>query len=60
MQNAYENGAGWGLGSFAMTRQDRRRTSGREGGGDLGGSTWRRGQLICEAPDVSDTRAKHS
>ena len=25
MQNAYENGAGWGLGSFAMTRLDRRR-----------------------------------
>jgi hypothetical protein len=25
MQNAYENGAGWGLGSFATTRPDRRR-----------------------------------
>jgi hypothetical protein len=25
MQNAFENGAGWGLGSFAMTRLDRRR-----------------------------------
>ena len=31
MQNAYENGAGWGLGSFAMTRLDRRRPGpGRE------------------------------
>ena len=29
MQNAYENGAGWGLGSFAMTRLDRRRQPGR-------------------------------
>jgi len=32
MQNAYENGAGWGLGSFAMTRLDRRRPPGREAG----------------------------
>ena len=30
MQNAYENGAGWGLGSFAMTRLDRRRPPTRE------------------------------
>ena len=30
MQNAYENGAGWGLGSFAMTRLDRRRPPGPE------------------------------
>ncbi|KAF9646178.1 hypothetical protein BDM02DRAFT_281733 [Thelephora ganbajun] len=30
MQNAYENGAGWGLGSFAMTRLDRRHPLGRE------------------------------
>lgn len=30
MQNAYENGAGWGLGSFAMTRLDHRRPPGRE------------------------------
>lgn len=29
IQNAYENGAGWGLGSFAMTRLDRRRPCGR-------------------------------
>lgn len=29
MQNAYENGVGWGLGSFAMTRLDRRRPPGR-------------------------------
>lgn len=29
IQNAYENGAGWGLGSFAMTRLDRRRPPGR-------------------------------
>lgn len=39
MQNAYESGAGWGLGSFAMTRLDRRRTSGRETRGDPGKST---------------------
>lgn len=30
MQSAYENGAGWGLGSFAMTRLDRRRPPARE------------------------------
>jgi hypothetical protein len=30
IQNAYENGAGWGLGSFAMTRLDHRRPSERE------------------------------
>ena len=34
MQSAYENGVGWGLGSFAMTRLDRRRPSGRETGAD--------------------------
>lgn len=38
MQNAYENGAGWGLGSFAMTRLDRRRP-GREAAGDSAKST---------------------
>jgi hypothetical protein len=39
MQNAYENGAGWGLGSFAMTRLDRRRPSGREAAEDSARST---------------------
>ena len=34
MQNAYENGAGWGLGSFAMTRLDRGRAPGRETAAD--------------------------
>ena len=39
MHNAYENGAGWGLGSFAMTRLDRRRRSGREAAEDSTRST---------------------
>jgi len=39
MQNAYENGAGWGLGSFAMTRLDRRRAPGRETAADSVKST---------------------
>ena len=39
MQNAYENGAGWGLGSFAMTRLDRSRPSGREAAEDSVKST---------------------
>ena len=34
MQNAYENGAGWGLGSFAMTRLDRRRSPRRDNTAD--------------------------
>lgn len=34
MQNAYENGAGWGLGSFAMTRLDPRRPPGQEAATD--------------------------
>lgn len=39
MQNAYENGAGWGLGSFAMERLDSRRRSGREAAEDSARST---------------------
>ena len=39
LQNAYENGAGWGFGSFAMTRLDRRRPPGRETAMDSAKST---------------------
>lgn len=39
MQNAYESGAGWGLGSFAMARLDHRRPSGREAAEDSTRST---------------------
>jgi len=38
MQSAYENGAGWGLGSFAMTRLDHRRPPGREAAADSANS----------------------
>lgn len=39
MHNAYESGAGWGLGSFAMTRLDRRHPPGREAVEDYARST---------------------
>ena len=71
MQNAYENGAGWGLGSFAMTRLDRRRTPPREnsaesaesasgGESDGDGCTVRRRTVRQTTPSTVDQRVSSS